>query len=82
MTVRVNIEAAADNRKLQIVAESPDFYRSSEIDLDGANAAPLSVFEFRNLPTGLYQVTGTLVGVSGPRATAWRLAKVEPSAGR
>jgi hypothetical protein len=81
LTVRVNVEAAAENRLLQVVAESPDFYRSSEIQLNGAQAAPLAVFEFRNLPSGLYQVTGMLVGVHGPRATVGGLAKVQPSPG-
>jgi hypothetical protein len=82
LTVRVNVEAAAENRMLQVVAESPDFYRSSQIQLDGAHAAPIAVFEFRNLPSGLYQVTGVLVGVNGPRATVGGLAKVQPSPGR
>jgi len=82
LTVRVNVEAAAENRSLQVVAESPDFYRSSEISLDGAHASPLAVFEFRDLPTGLYEVTGVLVGAHGPRATVSRLAKVQPSPGR
>ena len=82
LTVRVSVEAAAENRTLQVVAESPDFYRSSQIQLDGAHAAPITVFEFRNLPSGLYQVTGVLVGVNGPRATVGGLAKVQPSPGR
>jgi len=81
LTVRVNVAAAAENRSLQVVAESTDFYRSSEIQLDGAHATPLSVFEFRDLPTGLYEVTGVLVGVNGPRATVSRQAKVQPSPG-
>ncbi|MBI3493477.1 MAG: hypothetical protein HY047_17105 [Acidobacteria bacterium] len=81
LTVRVTVEAAADNRVLQVVAESSDFYRSSQVQIGGANATPLNVFEFRNLPTGLYQVTGVLVGVHGPRATVTRLAKVDPSVG-
>jgi hypothetical protein len=82
LTVRVNVEAIADDRFLQVVAESTDFYRSSQISIDGKNASKLSVFEFRNLPTGLYHVTGVLVGVHGPRATAWGLAPVVPSPGR
>lgn len=82
VTVRVNLESAAENRSLQVVAESPDFYRSSEIPLDGEHASPLAVFEFRDLPTGLYEVTGVLVGAHGPRATVSRLAKVQPSPGR
>ena len=82
LTVRINVEAVADDRFLQVVAESADFYRSSQVSIDGQNASRLSVFEFRNLPTGLYHVTGVLVGVHGPRATAWGLATVVPSPGR
>ena len=81
LTVRVTVDSAAENRALQIVAESRDFFRSSQIQLDGRNASPLNVFEFRNLPTGLYQVTGVLVGAHGPRATVLKLVKVEPSVG-
>jgi hypothetical protein len=65
-----------------VIAESPDFYRSSEIQIDGANTPPLAVFEFRNLPTGMYQVTGVLVGAHGRRALISRRAKVEPTFGR
>ena len=82
LTVRINVDAVADDRFLQVVAESADFYRSSQISVDGKNASRLSVFEFRNLPTGLYHVTGVLVGVHGPRATAWGQASVVPSPGR
>jgi hypothetical protein len=82
LTVRVNIDAVADDRLLEVVAESPDFYRSSQITIDGRNASRLSVFEFRNLPTGLYHVTGVLSGVHGPRATAWGLATVVPTPGK
>ena len=81
LTVTVAVEADADNRSLQVVAESPDFYRSSQIPLDGQNAPRLSRFEFRNLPTGLYSVSGVLMGTHGPRAMTQRVAKVEPAAG-
>ena len=81
-TVRVNVDAVADDRFLQVVAESADFYRSSQISIDGKNASRLSVFEFRNLPTGFYHVTGVLGGVHGTRATAWGIATVVPSPGR
>src|SRR5262245_32797060 len=82
LTVKVNVESSADNRYLQIIAESSDFYTSSQVQIDGKNGAPLKVFEFRDLPSGLYDVTGILVGTHGPRATVTRLAKVEPSPGR
>ena len=81
VTVRITVEPAAENRLLLIVAESPDFYRSSQVEIDGQHPARQSVFEFSNLPAGLYQVTGILVGVHGRRAVVSKLAKVEPSIG-
>lgn len=82
LVVRVSVEAAADNRILQVVAESPDFYRSSQITIDGERTPPLSVFEFRNMPSGLYSVTGVLIGVNGRRAVVSKIARVEPPFGR
>src|SRR5689334_9060001 len=69
VTVRLIVESDSANRALQIVAVSDDYYRSSEVQLDGKDAQSLNVFEFRNLPPGTYQITGVLVGSSGPRAT-------------
>jgi hypothetical protein len=66
---------------LQVVAESPTFYRSSEVEVDGASASPLRIFQFRGLPTGVYEVTGVLVGTQGRRATISRVAQVVPSPG-
>jgi hypothetical protein len=81
LTVRVTVEAADENRVLQVVAESPTFYRSSEVQVDGKRSAPLNVFEFRNVPTGVYHVTSVLIGSHGQRATAFRVARVEPAVG-
>jgi hypothetical protein len=81
LTVRVMVPRAEANRLLQVVAESPTFYTSSEVQLEGARTTPLKVFEFRNLPVGLYEITGVLVDAHGARATVSRLAKVEPSVG-
>ena len=50
LTVRVSVEAVADDRSLEVVAESADFYRSSQISIDGRNAKRLSVFEFEICP--------------------------------
>lgn len=82
LVVRVSIDADAGDRLLQVVAESADFYRSSEISIDGERTPPLTVFEFRSLPSGVYQVTGVLVGVNGRRGIVSRLAKIEPPFGR
>lgn len=81
LTVSVTVPADDENRLLQVVAESFDFYRSSQISLDGKNAAPLNVFKFSDLPSGSYEITSVLIGANGQRAIAQRLAKVQPSAG-
>src|SRR5262245_26747180 len=38
LIVRATVEADADNRGITVIAESEDFYRSSEIQLDGDRA--------------------------------------------
>jgi len=65
LIVRTMIEADARNRAVEIVAESPEFYRSSEIQLDGENAPRTTTFEFRSLPPGTYEVKATLLGSDG-----------------
>jgi hypothetical protein len=81
VTVRASIEADAENRTLQVVAASRDFYRSSQVEIDGAQAPRLSVFEFPNLPAGDYEFKATLTGTRGPRATVFRFARVVPLGG-
>jgi hypothetical protein len=81
LTVTVTVHADDENRSLQVVAESVDYYRSSQISLDGKTEARLKVFKFRDLPTGLYQISSVLIGANGQRATAQRLARVEPWVG-
>ena len=65
ITIRASIEADADNRAMEIVAESEEFYRSSMIELEGDQAPRTSVFEFRDLPGGTYQISARLLGPSG-----------------
>jgi len=65
LVVRATVEANAENRSIEVVAESEDFYRSSEMPLEGDRAPRTTRFEFRSLPTGSYQVRATLRGVSG-----------------
>jgi hypothetical protein len=77
LIVRAYIEADADNRAIAIVAESADFYRSSEIQLDGAHAPRANTVEFRSLPSGTYHVKAMLIGTgSEPRATAHQQVSV------
>ncbi len=65
LVVRATIPADSENRAVEVVAESTEFYRSSEIELDGARAPRTSLFEFRSLPPGTYEVRATLRAVDG-----------------
>jgi hypothetical protein len=70
LIVRAMVLADADNRAVEIAAESDDFYRSSTIQLDGDKAPRTSTFEFRSLPPGTYEVRASLYGSDGlQRAT-------------
>jgi hypothetical protein len=65
LVIRATIPADADNRAVQIVAESDDFYRSSELQLEGERAPRTTTFEFRSLPSGTYLVSANLMGADG-----------------
>ena len=65
LVVRASVALDADNRAIEIVAESQDFFRSSEIELQGDKAPHTSLFEFRNLPSGTYVVSANLLGING-----------------
>ena len=79
--VRAAVEASDDNRWLEIVAQSPEFFRSSRVDLDGRNAPRLAVFEYPGLPPGMYEIRAILGGTAGKRASEVRRVNVVPSAG-
>lgn len=69
--VRATVEANSDNRAIRIVADSRDFYRSSEIPLDGERAPRTTVVDFSSLPAGTYRVTAMLIDAQD-RTTATR----------
>jgi hypothetical protein len=62
--VRAIVEAHDRNRAIEIIAESEQFYRSSEVPLEGDRAPRVSQFEFRGLPGGAYAVVAILKGVN------------------
>ena len=68
--VYVTIERSAENRVLRVSAESEDFLRSSEVSLEGEGSARVSIFRFRDLPAGEYDVTADVIGPSGQRRAA------------
>jgi hypothetical protein len=62
VTIQLSIEPDSDNRAIQVIAESGAFYRSSEVELDGDRAPRSSVFWYRSLPAGDYEVRSVLIG--------------------
>src|SRR5258708_2634137 len=82
LVIRTRLEPDADNRVMEVIAESGDFYRSSAIQLEGDRAPRTATFEFRSLPSGEYRVTAVVIGTDGrPRATARSSVNVMESGG-
>ena len=80
LNIRARVVPHADNRALTIVAESEDFYRSSQISLEGDHAPATIMFEFRGVPGGEYVVSGVLTDSLGrQRAIAEQPVRVIPS---
>ena len=65
LVIRTHVDPDADNRSLEVIAESGDFYRSSTIALDGDRAPQSTQFEFRSLPPGQYEVSVVVTGAGG-----------------
>jgi hypothetical protein len=65
LVIRTRLEPDADNRAMEIVAESGEFYRSSAIQLDGERAPRTATFEFRSVPQGEYDVRAVVIGTDG-----------------
>ena len=65
----VRVAPHENNRRLRIVVDSPDYYRASEIDLDGVEAPLNHYFAWSALPAGSYSIVVTVLGADGPRAS-------------
>ena len=78
----VRVAPHADNRTLRIVIDSDNYYRSSDVQLDGDRAAQSHFFTWADLPPGAYSVVATVLGPAGPRAAKMLpFDVVEPSVG-
>ena len=77
LIVRAMILADSANRAVEVIAESPEYYRSSEIQLNGDQAPRTTTFEFRSLPPGAYEVKAVLLDTTGQeRAAAFQQVNV------
>jgi hypothetical protein len=70
LVIRTRVEPDADNREMDLVAESDEFYSSSTVQLDGDRAPLTSMFQLRGLPSGEYEVTASVAAVDGQRVFA------------
>ena len=70
--VRTTVHTPRDarNRELRIVVEAADYYKSSDLQLDGLDAAATHQFEWKELPGGVYRVEATLTRADGEQRTA------------
>ena len=77
-TLLVNAIAERDpaNRALQIQVESPDFYGSSLMQLDGDQAPRTTTVRYKGVPSGTYEVRAILFG-SGGQQRASTVQEVE-----
>ncbi len=69
--VRTTVRTPRDprNRELRIIVEAPEYYASSDVQLDGADAAATHQFHWRELPGGAYRVEAILTRDDGERRT-------------
>lgn len=72
LVIRARLEPHVNNRAMEVIAESADFYRSSAIELAGDRAPRAVTFEFRGLPPGEYEVTAAVIGTDHRRRAVVR----------
>jgi hypothetical protein len=72
LIIRTSVDPDADNRSIEVVAESPDFYRSSTMQLEGDRAPKTTQFYFKSLPPGEYEISATVVTADGGRRAVAR----------
>jgi methionine-rich copper-binding protein CopC len=80
--IRAIVTPSAENRGLRVTADSGEFFRSSYLPLDGADAAPVTDTSFKNLPGGEYEVSVTLVDSQGHATYVDRRTIMVTTAGR
>ena len=72
LAVRVHIPPDVSNRMLEVVAESDNYYRSSQLQLDGVDTPATRLLEFRDVPGGDYDVQAILTDKTGRQRASVR----------
>ena len=72
LAIRVAVAPQSQNRALEIVVDSSDFYRSSRVQLEGDRAPVINTLKIDSVPAGTYEVTATVIGADGRRGMVAR----------
>ena len=69
--VRTTVRTPRDarNRELRVIVEGTDYYASSDVQLDGVDAATTHQFTWKDLPGGPYRVEAILLREDGHKTT-------------
>src|SRR5260370_22183366 len=80
--IRARVEPSVENRALAVIADSGEFYRRSDIQLNGDRTPATIMFEFPSLPGGDYDVVAVLVDSAGRQRASARASLSVMAAGR
>ena len=67
----VRVAPNSENRMLRMTVDSQNYYRSSEVQLDGDNAAITHYLPMNSLPAGDYAFLAVVYGPHGERARSY-----------
>jgi len=76
VVVRAFVEHDAQNRELEIIADSSEFYRRTVVELDGEQAPKTTELKLIDIPGGEYEITATLYTAHGDRTSVRRAIMV------
>ena len=72
LAISVRVVPQAENRALEVVVDSDDFYRLSRVQLEGDRAPVVNSMKIDGVPAGDYQITATVIGADGQRGALAR----------
>ena len=79
VVVTATVARDAENRVLEVAADSGTFYRSSEVQLEGESAPLVTQVQLKNLPSGNYEIVVLLKDVRGQTSVARSAVMILPS---
>lgn len=75
--VETVIEPDVKNRGVEVTVDSPNFFATSTVTLEGDRAPRVRTTHFRQLPAGSYEVSATLVQDGGVRPKVAAILEIQ-----